>query len=287
MKTIGIIAHIDRSLVRETGERIINWSENNGLKCRLCSRLVDLIGRKDIAIAREEDWKSCDAIITLGGDGSMLASARSYGKYGVPIVGINLGKLGFLTEVNQNQIESSLSNLKEDRYKIEERMVLESTVPWSDSPVYTLNDVVVDHGQVIGLAKIDLFSDGEFVCSYDSDGVIVATPTGSTAYTLSVGGPVIHPQMDAIAVSPVSPHTLTLRTIIFPGNTVLKIRSGSTDRRLRVASDGQLIGELESGQEVSIREAGYKLKLIKFESRSFYEVLRTKLHWGARPLFNT
>lgn len=287
MKTIGITAHVDRPLTRETTERIVRWGSQNGLECRLSADLINLVGRRDLAIFDEASCKTCEAILTLGGDGSILASARAFGRYGVPIVGINLGKLGFLTEVSQDRIEDSLRELKDNRFIIEERMVLEAGLPGNRPPIASLNDIVIDHGQLIGLAKIDLFSDGEFVCPYDADGIIISTPTGSTAYSLSVGGPVIHPEMDAIEVSPISPHTLTLRTIMFPADSVLRIRSGSSARRLRVASDGQLVGEIEIGEEVIIKRADYKLKLIKFESSSFYEVLRTKLHWGARPLFNT
>jgi NAD+ kinase len=287
LKAIGITAHTDRPLIKETTERILRWSEINGVSCRLCTNLVDLVGHNDLAVSNDEIWKVSEVIITLGGDGSMLASARAYGKYGVPLLGINLGKLGFLTEVAQNQIEESLAHLKENKYKIEERMVFEASLPGEHTPFVALNDVVVDHGDEIKLVMLDLFSNNEFVCQYDSDGAVVATPTGSTAYSLSAGGPIINPTMEAIAVSPISPHTLTLRTIIFPADSVLKLRAGSTEMRLRVALDGQIMGYLSRGEEVVIRKTNYKVKFIRFETKSFYEVLRTKLHWGARPLFNT
>jgi NAD+ kinase len=286
LKTIGITVHIDRPLIKETTERIIRWSEKNGLRILICDELAGATGRKDIAVPQDEIWRECEAIITLGGDGSMLSSARIFGKFGVPILGINLGKLGFLTEVAQNQIEESLLRLKEDRYRIEERMVIEASLPRATN-LFALNDVVIDHGGAFRLAKIDLFSNDEFVCPFDADGVVVSTPTGSTAYSLSAGGPVIHPAMEAIAVSPISPHTLALRAIIFPGERVLTIRAGSEDMNLRVALDGQEVGELKIGEEVIVRKADYKVKLIKFETKSFYEVLRTKLNWGARPLYNS
>jgi NAD+ kinase len=286
LKTIGITVHIDRPLIKETTERIIRWSEKNGLKCKICLDLADTGGHGDASSVQEEAWRECEAIVTLGGDGSMLASARAFGKYGIPILGINLGKLGFLTEVTQQQVEEALTRLKEDRFKIEQRMVLEATVPGA-SGVVALNDVVVDHGGAFKLAKIDLLCNDEFVCPYDSDGLIISTPTGSTAYSLSAGGPVMHPAMEAIAVSPISPHTLTLRTIIFPPESFLTVRSGTDDMQLRVAIDGQLAGELALGEEVSVRRADYKLKLIKFDTKSYYEVLRTKLNWGARPMYNS
>jgi NAD+ kinase len=287
LKIFGITAHTDRPLIKETTERILRWAEKSGIECRLCSDLAESVGHHDIAVPREDIWKQCDVIITLGGDGSMLASARFFGKYGVPILGVNLGKLGFLTEVAQNQIEESLCRLKDDKFKIEERMVLEASIPQAQFHAVALNDVVIDHGNEIRLAMFDLLADDVFVCPYDADGIVVASPTGSTAYSLSAGGPIITPTMDSVAVSPISPHTLALRTIIFPGQTVLTVRSGSHDISLRVALDGQIVGKLELGDEIVIKKADYKVKLIKFETKSFYEILRTKLHWGARPLFNS
>jgi NAD+ kinase len=287
LKTIGLTAHSDRPLIKETTERILRWSEKNGLECRLCTELSVLVGRPDPGISCDDIWKSCEVIITLGGDGSMLASARAFGRFGVPILGINLGKLGFLTEVAQNQIEESLARLKDNKFKIEERMVLEATLPNHKESYVALNDVVVDHGEEIRLAKIDLFANDEFVCPYDSDGIVIATPTGSTAYSLSAGGPIINPLMESIAVSPISPHTLALRTIIFPSDSVLVVRAGSDEINLRVALDGQIVGHLNSGDEVVVKKADYKVRFIKFDTKSFYEILRTKLHWGARPLFST
>jgi NAD+ kinase len=285
LKTIGIMVHTERPLIKETTDRIVSWCQKNGIECRICADSVKIADHNKLAISEDELKKSCDIIITLGGDGSMLASARAFGKYGIPIIGVNLGKLGFLTEVAQNQIEDALSRLKENKYKIEERMVLEATFP-GNIKLIALNDVVVDHGEQIRLARMDLFSNGEFVCPYDADGIVIASPTGSTAYSLSAGGPVIVPVMEAIAVSPISPHTLALRSIIFPSDNVLTVRAGS-DMNLRIALDGQIVGALSSGEEVIVKKADYKVKLVKFESKSFYEVMRTKLHWGARPIFNS
>lgn len=256
------------------------------MECRICADSVKIADHGEIAVSLEELKKQCEVVITLGGDGSMLASARAIGIFGVPILGVNLGKLGFLTEVVQNQIEEALALLKENKYRIEERMLLETTFP-DKTKLIALNDVVVDHGEQIRLARMDLFSNGEFVCPYDADGLVIATPTGSTAYSLSAGGPVIVPIMEAIAVSPISPHTLALRSIIFPANDVLTVRAGANETNLRIALDGQIVGELLSGQEVTVKKANSKVKFVKFESKSFYEVMRTKLHWGARPIFNS
>lgn len=287
MKRIGVTFHTDRPLIKEVTRKIIDWAALNDIEVCLSVELADRVGSAKVILPADDIWKCSDVILTLGGDGSMLASARAFGKHGIPILGINLGKLGFLTEVTQNQIEDALIRLKNDNYLIEERMALEASIPGIDATMPALNDVVVDHGNSIRLVKTDLFCNGEFVCSYDADGVIVSTPTGSTAYSLSVGGPIINPLMEAIEVSPVSPHTLTLRTIIFPSNSVLTIKAEPTDVNLRAALDGIIVAELSAGDEIKVKKADYKIKFIKFEKSSFYEVLRTKLHWGARPLFNS
>lgn len=287
MKRFGFIAHTDQPVIRVATERMIEWAAKNGVECHLCEGIVDVVGHQDLSSSPHEMLKLCEVIISLGGDGSMLATARVFGHHGIPILGINLGKLGFLTEVDQDQIDYALLKLKEDDFVLEERMMLLASFNGNDKPeMSALNDVVVDHGDSIRLAKIDLFSDGTFVCPYNADGIVVSTPTGSTAYSLSVGGPIINPLMEAIAVGPISPHTLTLRTIIFPSDSILTIRAGPSDMKLRVALDGQVVGHLASGEEIIVKKAPYKLKLVKFDSKSFYEVLRTKLHWGARPLFN-
>ncbi len=288
MKKFGIIGHLDRPQIKEVTRTIIKWAEKNGMECRICAELVQLVGRDDIASEKEEIWKHSDCIISLGGDGSMLTSARAAGCHQIPILGINLGSLGFLTEVTHDQLLQSLDKLKNDDFNIEERMVLEISLPVIGSTdLFALNDFVFDHGEATNLIQLDLYSNDLFVCSYDVDGVIISTPTGSTAYSLSVGGPIINPLMEAIMVSPISPHTLTLRPVIFPAGDILTVKVGGVDKKLRVSIDGRIAGELISGQEASVKKSDYKIKLIKFEAGSFYEVLRSKLHWGARPLLNT
>ena len=288
MKRFGIIGHLDRPQIEQATEQIIKWSQANGIQIRICSDLVPLIGHEDISAEDSEIWRHCDVIISLGGDGSMLSSARIAGNHGIPILGVNLGSLGFLTEVTQERILKSLELLKADKYKIEERMVLETLIPTAKkTDPFALNDVVIDHGEATNLVKLDLFSDNEFVCSYNVDGIIISTPTGSTAYSLSVGGPIINPLMEAISVSPISPHTLTLRPIIFPAENVITIVAGAGGGRLRVSVDGRIVGDLEAGRRISIKKAAYKIKLVKFDSTSFYEILREKLHWGKRPLMNS
>ena len=287
MKRIGIIGHLERPQVGEATEKIIRWSEKNGIQVKICSDLASLLNRDDIESENNDIGHDCDIVISLGGDGSMLSSARAVGNQPIPILGINLGSLGFLTEVTQDQIIESLDRVRDNKYKIEERMILEASLSSENGDTFfALNDVVIDHGESTNLIGLDLFADDELVSSYNVDGIIISTPTGSTAYSLSVGGPIISPAMEAIAVSPISPHTLTLRPIIFPANSVLMIKAEFTKGKLRVSIDGKIVGALKHPQKISIKRAAHKMKLIKFGDKSFYSILRKKLHWGKRPLMN-
>jgi NAD+ kinase len=288
LKRFGVTGHLDRPLIKKITEKIISWAADNGIECRICTNLAALTGKKELSVETDEIWKYSDVLISLGGDGSMLSSARVAGRHDIPILGINLGSLGFLTEISEDLVYESLQKLKKDDYKIEDRMMLEAEIPaFNNKRVLALNDIVFDHGYTINLAKLDLYSNDQFVCSYDADGIIVASPTGSTAYSLSVGGPIINPQMDALIVSPVSPHTLTLRPIVFPAGNKLTVKATGIGRKIRVSADGQVLGDLESEQTAFVEKSRHRLKLIKLNGGSFYEVLRTKLHWGARPLLNS
>ncbi len=288
MKKFGIIGHLDRPQIGQATDQIIKWCETNNVEIRICSDLGPLVNRQDLAAEDDEIWRYCDVIISLGGDGSMLSSARTAGSHGNPILGVNLGSLGFLTEVTQHKIVKSLELLKADKCEIEERMVLEALIPTArQTNLFALNDVVIHHSEDSNLINLDLYSNEEFVCSYNADGIIISTPTGSTAYSLSVGGPIINPLMEAISVSPISPHTLTLRPIIFPAENVITVVAGAGGGRSRVSVDGRVVGELEGNEKITIRKAAYKIKLIRFDSTSFYEILRKKLHWGKRPPMNS
>ncbi|UCE67858.1 MAG: NAD(+)/NADH kinase [Candidatus Zixiibacteriota bacterium] len=288
MKRFGIIGHLDRPHIIKITKTIIGWSEDNGVECRICSDLAHLAGFEDISSGLDEIWKCSDVIISLGGDGSMLSSARVAGPHDIPVLGINLGGLGFLTEISENRLYESLERLKSDDFEIEERMMLEAVVPdLDDGSHFALNDVVFDHGYASNLAKLDLYSNDHYVCSYDADGIIISSPTGSTAYSLSAGGPIMNPLMDALIVNPISPHTLTLRPIVFPSTDKITVRAVGKGRKIRISTDGRILGNLEYEQTSSVRKSNHRLKLVKFNGDSFYEILRKKLHWGARPLLNS
>ena len=284
MKSIGIIANVKKELTKGVVEEIIEWADKNGFDFFICEELTPLVGHEEKSLSRPELGKESDVLISLGGDGTMLASARAVGEHQTPILGINLGGVGFLTEINSNDLCNALNKLKRGDYFIEKRMVLETEVEGIKKlDQYGLNDVVLDKGEVARLFLLHLYLQDEFICSYSADGLIVSTPTGSTAYCLAAGGPIINPRMNAIIVSPICPHTLASRSIVFSENETLKVVVELSSRHAVLTIDGQVAFKLKSGSSVLIRKAKHSVNLVKFRDRSFYDILRTKLHWGARP----
>lgn len=284
MKCIGIIANVKKELTKGVVDEIIRWAGENKVDFHVCEELTPLVGHKEKSTPMEKLWEISEALISLGGDGTMLCSARAVGEHGTPILGINLGGVGFLTEINSNDLQNTLNKLKNNEYFIEKRMVLETEIEGLKKfDQYALNDVVIDKGEVARLFLLHLYVHDEFICSYSADGLIISTPTGSTAYNLAAGGPIINPQMNAIIVSPICPHTLASRTILFSEDDTLKVIVELDTREAVLTIDGQVAFNLRSGSSVLVRKAKHSVNLIKFRNRSFYEILRRKLHWGARP----
>lgn len=285
MKSIGIIANPRKPRVKETVQGIIEWAEKNKVEFYLGQELVPIIEYKQKALPRDELPQNAEIIISVGGDGTMLASARAVGDKGNPILGINLKSFGFLTEIPSEHLEKTLNRLLKEDFRIEKRLVLKARIVDADEPfLYALNDVVIDKGGVARLIQMHLYDNEEFICSYSADGLIVSTPTGSTAYSLASGGPIINPRLNAIIVTPICPHTLASRPIIFLENDRLKVKVESTDERDAVlTADGQVAQAVKSGKSVVVEKAEHNINLIRFPESSFYDILRKKLHWGARP----
>jgi NAD+ kinase len=285
MKSIGIIANPKKPKVKETIQSIINWAEKNNIEFYLGEELVSLVTHKDKALPRERLPQKAEVIVSLGGDGTMLASARAVSDKGNPILGINLKSFGFLTEIKADDLNKTLNRLLKKDFRIEKRMVLKAKIMDKDEPyLYALNDVVIDKGGVARLIQMHLYDNEEFICSYSADGLIVSTPTGSTAYSLASGGPIINPRLNAIIVTPICPHTLASRPIIFLENDRLKVVVESTGERDAIlTADGQVARPVKSGRSVVVEKAEHTINLIRFTESSFYDILRKKLHWGARP----
>jgi NAD+ kinase len=281
----GIIANMERPDAQNVVGRIIKWAEGHEVTLALGEDEAEKMGGDYPAMPRSELPGSSDVIISLGGDGTLLASARAVRHHGNPILGINLGSLGFLTQLTPIDLEETLTTVLDKRHRIEKRMVAEVEIeqgPEMEYP-FALNDVVVDRGSVSRMISLDLYANDYFIGSYAADGLIICIPTGSTAYSLAVGGPILNPLMNALTVSPISAFSLTTRPIIFSGNDDLRVvvRSKHSDPVLTV--DGQVDCRLPQESSFVVRKADYHINFIVFRQNSFYDVLRSKLHWGRLP----
>lgn len=282
----GVVANFGRPSASEAVNMIHDWCKGNGHDVFLCTRVYDEIPDKVGEIARSDDCSKTDILISLGGDGTILATARALAGAEVPILGINLGSLGFLTQLTPDQLPNALEKLVEGDYTMHNRVVLKAEVidGGKVSYPYALNDVVIDRGSVSRVINLSLYADGEYISSYTADGMIIATPTGSTAYSLAVGGPILKPTMTSFIVTPISPFSLTSRPLVFPKDSTLEIRIRSEHGTANLTIDGQVATEFSPNGTVKITMANHFVKFIVFEPNSFFSILRQKLHWGKQPV---
>jgi len=224
-------------------------------------------------------------VIVLGGDGTLLSVARIFASTGTPILSVNLGLLGFLTEVRLADLYSTLEGWCADCHTLDERAMLHAVL-WREGAEHSsyeaLNDVVVSKGDIARMGEFAVELDGKKVARFRADGVIVSTPTGSTAYTLAANGPILTPDVDAMVVTPICPHLLTLRPIVVRGDASLTVRVEGIPNLALLTVDGQQGVELRRGDEVRCERSRYKVKLVRMSESSFFEALRTKLSWGER-----
>ncbi|HEQ99727.1 MAG TPA: NAD(+) kinase [candidate division Zixibacteria bacterium] len=278
---LGVIANLKRPHAQESVERVIKWCRENKQEFFLVEDLVTISEQELPLLPREELPKRCNYIISMGGDGTMLATSRLVADTEVPILGINLGSLGFLTEQTPQDLELSLKRIQNGNFKLEKRMVLEAR--FNKQKFFALNEFVVDKGKISRMISLSLSANGDYICSYNADGLIISSPTGSTAYSLAVGGPILNPKMRAMIASPIAPHSLASRPLIFPKDDILDVRIDFSHEYAILTADGQVDTNLPTGSTVSIRVADHAVRLIRFPENSFYAVLRSKLHWGVLP----
>ncbi len=224
-----------------------------------------------------------DLVMVLGGDGTLLKAARLYGHQDAPILGVNLGGLGFLTEMSLDELRLLMAGILQGNYQTENRMVLTAGIirEGEVQPVIPfLNDVVINKGAVARIIDLETSIGGQFLTSYRGDGLIVSTPTGSTAYNLSAGGPILHPALKTILLTPICPFTLTNRPIILQDDAVIDIRLGSKASEVWLTFDGQVGYPLKGGDLVRVQKAVKSIRLIKTPFKNYFEILRTKLKWG-------
>ncbi len=234
----------------------------------------------------EEAWDEVDCLLTLGGDGTLLRGARQAGPRGIPVMGCNLGRLGFLTSAPEGELEQALDRLVGGDYRVEERLAMDVSVEGKERPsgFYALNDAVVHKSGFARLITLRVWVDGEEVGQYSADGIVIATATGSTAYSLSAGGPVLVPDLDALVATPISPHTLAVRPLVVPADALIEVEVRPRREETIVTVDGQAGLDLEPGDRVRIGRSPHPVRLIQLPGQTFFSILRRKLGWGdVRP----
>ena len=233
---------------------------------------------KNVSCISEEDYCCMDIILVLGGDGTLLGVSKISANLNIPVVGVNLGRLGFLSEIEKESLKDDLDKLLSGNFKTEDRMMICANVCGGKNES-ALNDVIITRENSLPkILEFDVYLDDEFVDHFMADGIIISTPTGSTAYSLSAGGPVADPSMKIMIITPICPHKMYSRTIIVPGNKKITIKNRSQDNSCAiVAADGQLVGKMESGETVVVTESKDSFKLIKLHGFKFFSVLHEKL----------
>jgi NAD+ kinase len=235
----------------------------------------------DLLVSESGLLSRSDILIALGGDGTILAAARIVSRKPVPILGVNLGKLGFLAEVSVGELTACIDDILKGSSIIDERMTLHASWTGASTELFTaLNDVVIDRGSSPRVIDLETYVDDEYLATYTADGIIIATPTGSTAYSLASGGPIVEPRSSVIIINPISPHTLTARPVIVPAESVVRVVVKSPNHPVHVSADGQSGDEVATPVEFLIKRGDTPVRLVKRGNRTYFDLLRTKLMWG-------
>lgn len=285
LDSVGLIVNYKKEKTRETACRIIDWLNFKKLKVCIEGNMGKKIGKEELNCPIEKFLKEVDLIISLGGDGTLLRAARLAAGEDIAVFGVNLGGLGFLTQIGINDLEKSLEKLYQGRYFLDERMMLNCTVKRKEEEIEkftALNDVVIGKGAFARIICLATYINNDYVITYSADGLVVSTSTGSTAYSLSAGGPIVNPNINSIILTPICPHTLSARPLIIGENDQVKIVLESSEEKVMVTIDGQEGFVLKSKDEVIIKKSDHKARLITFKEKSFYAILREKLRWSGQ-----
>lgn len=286
--TIGLISKFGDPTGAGTLNQIAAYLRQRQLRVLLDESSAQWIPDNGLEIAsRAAIGAQCDLVIAIGGDGTMLNAARSLVDYEVPILGVNRGRLGFLADVSPSEIPHRLEAVLQGHFREARRLLLHAQVLREDevtSEADALNDVVVHKREVARMIEVEAFLDGRFLNAYRADGLIISTPTGSTAYALAGGGPILHPGLEAVVLVPICPHTLTHRPIVVKADSLIEVVLNSVNTtEAQVTCDGQVSLAIEPGDRILIRNKGRKVRLIHPLNHDYFELLRAKLNWGLSP----
>jgi NAD+ kinase len=283
-KTVGLLSKPNIPRAREIVPTLYNWLREHDVAVRFDDQTgvyLDLPG----ALRREDVPAGCDLVVVLGGDGTLLSAARALAGRDIPLFPVNLGNLGFLTAITLGELYPELERALRGEYRVASRRMLRCELHRGSQIVGqydALNDVVLTKGSLARMIEVEARVDEHFVCTYRADGLIVSTPTGSTAYSLSAGGPIVFPSVAALVITPICPHTLTNRPVLVPDDSVIQIVSRSVSDNAYLTIDGQVGEPLERGDRVVCQRSEKFVNLIRPPRMMFFDVLREKLSWGER-----
>jgi len=285
VKRVGLVAKPDAAEAQRVVRQLVEWLTARGLTVVLEKETAALAPSASVTSASKSDLPGqVEALIVLGGDGTLLSMARAVGDLGVPILGVNLGVLGFLTATTLEEMLPALEALLAGGMAVEERMMLAARVVrggQATGDYIALNDVVITKSAMSRIIDLAVSVDGRHATAYRADGLIISTPTGSTAYNLSAGGPILFPTMDAVVLTPIAPHTLSNRPIVLPGAQRIDVTL-RVDQEVMLTMDGQVGVPLRERDVVEVQKARARIRLLRFAQKDFFSVLRTKLKWGER-----
>ena len=259
---------------QDFSKKLNEWLKSKGIKSRIFKNLAEL--------EHEELLKDTNLLIVVGGDGTLLIATRRVARYGIPVLGVNLGTLGFLTEVNVDEAFTKLEYILQKPLCISKRMMLRATVYREGKKLAEadcLNDVVVNKDVISRIVDVELYIGNTYITTYNGDGIIISTPNGSTGYALSAGGPIVYPMMEVFIIVPICPHTLTDRPLLLPTFEKIRIKVVSKDKNAWLTLDGQEGTQLKYGDEIVVKQSPYFAYLVRTPYKNYFDILREKLSW--------
>jgi NAD+ kinase len=285
IRAAGVISKPNRELLSSVVPPLVQWLRGLKIDVLVDQETFDCVNPGVPSVAREELAAQVDLMIVLGGDGTLLSAARALGTHQVPILAVNLGGLGFLTSVTLDELYPLLEQVVAGQHLTSERMMLDAVVLRSGQaaePQCALNDAVVNKAALARMLDFDVHVDGNHVGRYRADGLVVATPTGSTAYSLAAGGPIIDPDLDAFVITPICPHMLTNRPLVIPDTARIDLDFTAAEEPVFITLDGQIGFQLKPKDHVTITKSTNRVSLVRPPSKTYFQVLRSKLKWGER-----
>ena len=283
VKSFAIWANAEKKQVPALVQSTLKWANENNLEVHLADRLKSVDIDSDVTYFSTKNPPEVDFLLCFGGDGTLISGVRIFSDPSVPVLGVHLGGLGFLAQITPEVLIDKLNSVKNDEFKIQDRLVLSANISGYDDSFYAINDFVVQNETSFRVTSLSLYIDNQHVSDYKSDGIIISTPTGSTAYSLSSGGPIVQPDVFSIVITPISPHSLTSRPLVLPSNVEVEFRfNQDSENELKLIADGQNIINFTKDSNVKLSQAKHHLKFITFKDYNYYETLKKKMIWGKR-----